>query len=311
MNLRVQRRVRVEPDRTAWTTKARPRRAATSVLATLVAGVLLPLVALPARAAPPSTAAWYSRAALSQDELAMVPEALGKVTRAGKVAGKIDAAVGDIVMPASASAPDAYAGPALHSGRTPEAGTPTAAAATVLHADKLAVIGTSPGPSGLPARLRLLLAMQENTSKEARGYFRARLVYGLAGTDVTWPTYHQLHFFRVHRSDTDNSEADGCGDARLLEHCTWTKDPADCRGPNPPCDAYQVVGTYRPKGNNPDLWLTEVYDYTFWHPADNQWIDILQCPPGPPPGPWVQGYWWRVGDNAELVPTRCPWPEGR
>jgi hypothetical protein len=247
------------------------RRTAVSMSIMLVVGLLLSLVVVPALAAAPSTAAAYSRGALSRTELGMVPEALGKVTRAGKVAG-IDAAVGDIVLPASAAAPDGFAGSATSAGPM-ATGRATAAAATVLHAEVLDATPVAAGPGGQPARIRTLLAMEENTAKQARAYFRARLVYG-SGTDITWPTYHQAVALRVHRSDPDNSEADGCGDANDFEHCTWTADPSDCRGPNPPCDVYQRVGTYRPKGNSPDYWLTEVRDYKFWHPAQNQWQGV-------------------------------------
>lgn len=285
------------------------RRASVSVLITLVAAMLLPLVPRPAVAAPPTTPAKYSRAAMSRDELAILPEALGKVIKTGKVAGTIDAAVGDIVMPASASVPDDYAGPAptLDDTQRTAGTTPAAtAAATVLHAYWLRVFQSGAGPGGQEARIRTLSAIEENTAKEARGYFRARLVYGDTG-DTTWSTYHQLHFFRVHRGDQDNSEADGCASTPNA-HCTWTKDPPDCRGPSPTCDVYLVVGTYRPKGNGPDVWLTEVYDYQWWQPADNAWWRLVQCPPDPPS--WAQGQWWRVGDNASLNPSECPYRVG-
>jgi hypothetical protein len=275
----------------------------------MLAAGLLPLAPLPASAAAPGTPAGYSRAAMTRTELAIVPEALGKVTKAGKVAGTIDAFVGDIVLPASTAAPNGYAGPApTVAGRQRAAGSTAAAttAATVLHADRLRVTDVSPGPSGLRADIRTLIAMEENTSREARGYFRARLVYGTT-TDYTWDTYHEADAFRVHRGDEDNSEADNCLDMFApYEHCTWTKDPSGCRGPNPPCGAYQVVGTYRPKGNDPDLWLTEVQRYRFWHPVRNEWVTYASCETGD----WLNGYLWQIGGNDVFSPQFCPWPVG-
>jgi hypothetical protein len=284
------------------------RRTRRSVLAMVVVGMLLPMAPLPAGAAPPSMPARYSRAVMDREELAMLPEALGKVTKAGKIAGTINAAVGDIVMPASAAAPDGYAGAAATvDDIQPAAGTNTAAAmaaATVLHAGDLNVIAAGSTSTGLPARIRTYFAMEENTSNQARGYFKARLVYGTT-TDFTWSTYHEALRFRVHYEDQDNSSADGCWHYPTY-HCTWTKDPLGCRGPNPPCDAYIVVGTYRPKGNSPDRWVTEVQKYEFWQPAQNRWVPVGSCTDS-----WIQGRWWLVGTNGSQIPEDCPLIPGK
>jgi hypothetical protein len=283
------------------------RRIQASVLAMVVAGMLLPLSPLPAVAAPLSTSARYSRAAMNRDELATLPEALGKVTKAGKIAGKISAAVGDIVLPASLAVPDGYAGAAATVNSIQRRATTapaTTAAATVLHAGRLIVIGAGSTSSGLPARIRTYFAMEENTSNQARGYFKARLVYGTT-TDYTWSTYHQAFRFRVHYEDHDNSSADGCW-TYPNNQCTWTKDPSDCRGPNPTCDEYIVVGTYRPKGNSPDRWVTEVQLYQFWQPAENRWVAVGQCTDS-----WMQGYWWHVGTNGSEIPEDCPLIPGK
>jgi hypothetical protein len=283
------------------------RRPPTIMLIMLVASILLPLVSLPATAAAPSGPAEYSRAAMSRNELAMLPGALGKVTKAGKVAGTIDAAMGDIVLPSNPTVPDGYAGraPTMH-GRYRTAGSTAAAtaAATVLHAERLRDV-PAPGiaPDGTGPRIRTLIAMEENTSNQARGYFRARLVYGDAAS-ITWRTYYELPEFRVHRGDEDNSEADGCLSITTFDQCTWTKDPGDCRGPAPACDVYLVVGTYRPKGNSPDLWLTEVWGFQYWHPLLNAWFDYYNCVSTG----WLNGYWWKVGTNQAINPAYCGYP---
>ena len=279
------------------------RRTQTSMLAMLVAGMLLALTPLPAVAARPSSPARYLRSAMDRDELAMLPQALGKVTKAGKVGGTINAAVGDIVLPASAAVPDEYAGaaPTAAGARsTARSSLATAAATTVLHAGRLVVTPAGSTSTGVPARIRTYFAMEENTSNQARGYFKARLVYGTT-TDYTWSTYHQASAFRVHYADQDNSSADGCWAYSNLRHCTWTKDPSDCRGPNPTCDAYLVVGTYRPKGNSPDWWVTEVQLYKFWHPYENRWVGVASCTDS-----WMQGYQWNVGNNSGTIPPDCP-----
>jgi hypothetical protein len=217
--------------------------------------------------------------ALTPQERADLPAGARKVTRAGLVHGTIPAQVGDIVL-----------------------------AATVLHGSRTFEFDIdNNGPGGAAVQLRVQLAIEENTSNQVRAYSRWRLVYG--PNDTTWATYHQGVRLRVHRRDFAPNQADGCL-ANPPDHCTWTADPSDCRGPNPPCGYYIRTGTYRAKGDANDWWLTEFMEYRFWHPNRNVFV-LLQYPINQTCASsiWVQGLFWRVGGGTS-VPSSCPYPEG-
>jgi hypothetical protein len=242
----------------------------------LVVLAVLAVTGMMAAPAPASVAAPAAQttSVLTAQERADLPAGARKVTRAGLVHGTIPAQAGDIVL-----------------------------AATVLHASQTFETDVDgPGPGGAEVNLRFQSAIEENTSNQVRGYWRFRLVYG--PNDTTWSTYHQGVSLRVHRRDLGTNQADGC--LGFPEHCTWTTDPSDCRGPSPTCDYYIRTGTYRAKGDAEDRWLTEFKEYRFWHPGQNGWKLIYTCSTL---DFWAQGLWWRVGGGT-TVPDRCPYPEG-
>jgi hypothetical protein len=230
-------------------------------------------------AAPASASVAVSTAqttsVLTRQERAELPAGARKVTRAGLVHGTIPAQVGDIVL-----------------------------AATVLHgSETLEFFIDNNGPAGAAVHLRVQSAIEENTSNQVRGYWRWRLVYG--ANDTTWATYHQGVSLRVHRRDLGTNQADGCLD--YPNHCTWTADPSDCRGPSPPCGYYIRTGMYRAKGDAADWWLTEFKEYRFWHPNRDVWI--LHHDPWCTDSLWSQGLWWKVGGGTS-VPDGCPYLVG-
>jgi hypothetical protein len=237
--------------------------------------VVLAVMAVTGTMAAPASASVAAPTAqttsvLTPQDRAGLPAGARKVTRAGLVHGTISAQVGDIVL-----------------------------AATVLHVYELHQVVLGPnGPGGADVHLRYLTAVEENTSNEVRGYWRFRLVYG--ANDTTWSTYHQGATLRVHRIDGGTNQADGC--LAYPNHCTWSKNPSDCLYPSPTCNAYQQTGTYRPKGDAADWWLTEFREYKVWHPNLDKWIFIWTyvCS-----NYWLQGTWWEVG-GAQREPTDCP-----
>lgn len=300
--------------------------------ATAVLGLALPAASA---ASPPSSDAVYSRAAMTARERAIVNQALGKVTKAGKVAG-IDAQVGDYVL--GCSVPDNFSGqdpcPAADPGgsgpvqanttltdahaslvRTmapPTAATlaATAAATTVLHASSLGTRDASPGPNNTLAEARTQLAIEENTSGGVRLYHRQSLAYGPAGDISTyWSTYHDATTVNVYKGDEDNNEADNCL-GFYADHCSATADAGDsCRGgTGGPCTVWLRVGTYRAKGNGPNLWLTQTERPDFWHPILNNWYAAgRSCNSS-----YRVGYMWAVdGSPGPFPPAVCPVPNGR
>jgi hypothetical protein len=249
-------------------------RWADRLLVVLTAMAVTATMAAPAFASVAASTA-QTTSVLTTQERADLPAGARKVTRAGLVHGTIPAQVGDIVL-----------------------------AATVLHASQTFETDVDgPGPGGAEVNLRSQSAIEEDTSNRVRGFWRFRLVYG--PNDTTWSTYHQGVSLRVHRKDYAPNQADGCL-ASPPNHCTWTTDPSDCRGPNPTCDVYQRTGLYRAKGDAADWWLTEFKEYRFWHPGQNSWKLIFTCSTL---DFWSQGLWWRVGGGTS-VPDTCPYPEG-
>jgi hypothetical protein len=239
--------------------------------------VVLAVMAITGMMAAPASASVAAPTAqttsvLTPQERADLPAGARKVTRAGLVHGTIPAQVGDIVL-----------------------------AATVLHASETHQVGPLDynGPGGTAVYVRYQTAIEENTSKQVRGYWRFRLVYG--SNETTWSTYHQGGSLRMHRDDRGTNQADGC--LAYPNHCTWTADPSDCRGPGPTCGYYIRTGTYRAKGDASDWWLTEFKDYQVWHPNLNRWIFAwnYSCS-----NFWLQGpSWWQVG-LSERAPADCP-----
>jgi hypothetical protein len=240
--------------------------------------VMLAVIALAgAMAAPASSGVAAPTAqttsALTSQERADLPAGARKVTRAGLVHGTIPAQVGDIVL-----------------------------AATVLHGSDTDVFeGGGTGPGGAPVRLRVQSAIEENASNEVRGYWRFRLVYGDT-FDNTWSTYHRGAVLRVHRDDRGTNQADGC--LAYPNHCTWDRNPPDCRGPGPTCDYYIQTSLYRPKGDAADWWFTEFGNYEFWHPNRNGWYSVRHCSQFDTW--WLrQEVWWEVGLQTR-APAQCP-----
>jgi hypothetical protein len=155
------------------------------------------------------------------------------------------------------------------------------------------------GPGGVGVYLRYQRAIEENTSNEVRGYWRWRLTYG--DNRTSWPTYHQGSGLRVHREDLGTNQADGC--LAYPNQCVWTGDPSDCRGPSPPCEYYIRTSLYRPKGDAADWWLTEFWEYRFWHPNNDEWFLWDEC--YVVGEHWTQGQWWKVGGGTR-APLGCP-----
>lgn len=272
--------------------------------------LVLAMTTAPALAQSSPPAASYSRAAMSKAEQKDFPHALGKVTKAGMVSGTIPAKVGDFVLGPCDQVPDEYAGPppGCDNGTVSFASTAAVAAATVLHADELTVVPA--GTNGnIPARFRMYSAWEENTSNDARAYWRQRLVYG-STSDYDWNTYHEQGQFRVHFSDESATAGDGCGTyAQNWSQCTWLKDPNGIRGDegDSPQATYVVTGTYRPKGNGNDTWGLNLFDVYVWQPYQNQWLRYWNCTGDH----WRQALGWRVGDNSQLAPSDiCPYPIG-
>lgn len=282
------------------------------LLALALAGVTL-LGVTPVLAQPsPLPAAIVSKAAMNRDERAILPDATGKVTKRGLVAGTIVAEVGDFVLPPNAIQPDDEGGEVP--GSQIVNASMAAAASTVLHASNLWVVSAGTTSTGVPARLRILHAYEENTANEARAYYRQRLVYGTT-TDYDWDTYHEQGLFRVHFVDVSATAGDGCGDftnssgTYVWEHCTWQKDPDGIRASegDAPQATYVVAGTYRAKGNGDDQWMLNIYDIRVWQPATDSWKLYANCGDGH----WNTLTGWRVGDNAKTTASSiCPIPIG-
>jgi len=227
-----------------------------------------------AAAASPSATVRVSRAAATPAErLLLGPELLGKVTRAGKV-GRIDAAVGDLVVrevqvPGGAGARSALGAAAIQ-------------AATVLHGTATLTLDSSPG-----RKYRIVVAVQENQSKQVRAYMKGHLFSTSTGSLIG--TFHRLEVLNAENSDYD-SAGDGCGPYPSGRSCLYQKNPGNCEGSAGPCNDYYALGTYRHKCGQAgwgcdNTWNTVGFNWQWWDGnAQSQgqygvWLDapFYQC----------------------------------
>jgi hypothetical protein len=177
----------------------------------LVAALAL-VIPAPASAQASVNKALASKSAMSKAERALLPDAAGKVTRAGKV-GNIQALAGDIVL----------------------------ADSTVLHGPY-----TRNGTSSYDRDYRLVVATQENQSDQVRAYGKGHL-YNI-NTNTIVGTYHKAALLRATNFDYD-SAGDGCGPYPSGSPCIYEKNPGNCDvgDPGAPCLDYYALGTYRHK----------------------------------------------------------------
>jgi hypothetical protein len=239
----------------------RPRARVLLVALTLAISTSLlatPGVAVGAAVSP----AQFSQSAASKAERQTFgPELMGKVTRAGKV-GNIDAEIGDFIL-REAHVPGGR-------GARAALGPATVQAATVLHGQWSRLNFSSPGKS-----YRFVVAIQENQSKQVRGYAKGHLFYATSGKLAA--TSHQLAYLAVHNGDFD-SAGDGCGPYPTGFECVYSKNPANCDMPSS-CYDYYALGTYRHKcgqegwGCN-NSWATVTNDWRWWEPAIGAWDSV-------------------------------------
>jgi hypothetical protein len=229
---------------------------------TLVAATVV-LAASPAAAAVSSATARFSRDAATPTERNLLgPELLGKVTQAGKV-GRIDAAVGDLVV-REARVPGGV-------GARSALGPATARAATVLHGSHTRTIFSSS-----LRNYRIVVAVEENQSKQVRAYAKGHLY--LITNNSLIATFHRLAYMTSHNFDYD-SAGDGCGPYPTGNECLYSKDPANCEGSAGPCADYYALGTYRHKcgqegwGCN-NSWMTETVYWDWWDGAAGSWKGV-------------------------------------
>jgi hypothetical protein len=183
---------------------------------------------------------------------------MGKVTRAGRV-GNIDANVGDLVL-REAHVPGGR-------GARAALGPATVQAATVLHG-----LWDRDEFSSSYYDYRIIVATQENQSKQVRAYAKGHLFY--EGDNSLVATFHRLAEEWAFNWDYD-SAGDGCGPYPSGSACSYVKDPANAEPPNAVYD-YYALGTYRHKcgqegWNCNNSWVTLTYDWYWWDPIEGHW----------------------------------------
>lgn len=203
------------------------------------------------------SSAQYSQSVASSAERRMFgPELIGKVTKAGKV-GNIDAKIGDLVL-------REVQVPGGRGART-ALGPATVQASTVLHGQHI-----RDSQSSADHCYRMVVAVQENQSKQVRAYAKGHLFNCNAGTLIA--TFHQLQDLTIENWDYD-SLGDGCGPYGGTggTPCAYSKNPANCDS-GTKCLDYYALGTYRHKcgqegwGCNND-WVTLTSNWKWWEPV--------------------------------------------
>ena len=217
--------------------------------------------------APPrasSATARFSRGAATPAERSLLgPELLGKVTQAGKV-GRIDAAVGDLVV-REAQVPGGVGARSALGSATVQA------AATVLHGSHTRTIFSS-----ATRKYRIVVAVQEDQSKQVRAYAKGHLYNTDSGLLIA--TSHRLTDLTARNFDYD-SAGDGCGPFPSGPECKYTKNPANCEGSAGPCTDYYALGQYRHKcgqagwGCN-NTWTTSTVIWQWWDGANGFWLGV-------------------------------------
>jgi hypothetical protein len=238
------------------------RTAAMLSTLTLVAATAV-LAASPAAGAVSSATARFSRDAATPAERSLLgPELLGKVTEAGKV-GRIDATVGDLVVREAQVSGGVGARSAL--------GPATAQAATVLHGSHTRTIFSSS-----IRNYRIVVAVQENQSKQVRAYAKGHLY--LITNNSLIATFHRLANLISHNHDFD-SAGDGCGPYPSGVACTYATNPPNCEGSAGPCADYYALGQYRHKcgkegWNCNNTWETVTVTWEWWDGEAGSWRGV-------------------------------------
>ena len=239
------------------------RRTAASLSALTLVAATVVLAASPAAAAVSSATARYSRDAVTPTERYLLgPELLGKVTQAGKV-GRIDAAVGDLVV-REAQVPGGV-------GARSALGPATVQDATVLHGSH-----TRTEFSSSTRNYRIVVAVQENQSNQVRAYAKGHLYLTINNSVIA--TFHRLNTLTSKNFDYD-SAGDGCGPYPTGDECQYTKDPGNCEGSAGPCADYYALGQYRHKcgqagwGCN-NTWTTSTVIWQWWDGANGFWLGV-------------------------------------
>lgn len=200
--------------------------------------------------------AQFSQSAASTAERQMFgAELIGKVTKAGKV-GNIDAKLGDVVLR------EVYV-PGGRGART-ALGPATLQAATVLHGQHIRTVNLSSTTNDY----RQVAAIQENQSKQVRGYNKGHLFHG---SDLI-ATRHDIVHFMVWNYDYD-SAGDGCGPYPTGDPCNWRK---DALASGTVLD-YYVLGTYRHKcgqegWNCDNVWWTQTETWVWEDPQRDFYV---------------------------------------
>jgi hypothetical protein len=239
------------------------RRTAAMLSTLVLMAATVVLAASPAAGAVSSATARFSRGAATPAERSLLgPELLGKVTQAGKV-GRIDAAVGDLVV-REAQVPGGV-------GARSALGPATVQAATVLHASHTRTIFSS-----ATRKYRIVVAVEEDQSKKVRAYAKGHLYNTDSGLLIA--TSHRLLDLTSRNFDYD-SAGDGCGPYPTGNECKYSKNPANCEGSAGPCADYYALGQYRHKcgqegwGCN-NSWLTSTVDWDWWDGAAGAWLGV-------------------------------------
>lgn len=260
----------------------RPR--ARVLLVALTLAISTPLLATPGVAVGAAVSpAQFSQSVASRAERQIFgPELMGKVTKAGKV-GNIDAEIGDFVLR------EAHV-PGGRGART-ALGPAMVQAATVLHGEWYRTEFSSG-----EKYYRIVVAIQENQSKQVRAYAKGHLFYFTTGNLAA--TSHQLAGLAAANLDYD-SAGDGCGPYPTGNACQYIKNPANCDMPSS-CYDYYALGTYRHKCGHPDwncdnTWITSTLDWRWWEPAIGAWKRVLN----------TCSYRWNVLRGREGIGPAC------